>query len=657
VSTSASNTTTNTGAGTSMERHSYRRDIDGLRAIAVLAVFLDHLDSAWVPGGYTGVDIFFVISGFLITSMIYGEVLAADFSVRRFYKRRINRLLPALLLVIATTTIASAILLSPADLVLYAQSAFTSLVGVSNVFFWQHYGNYFGNTREVVLLHTWTLGVEEQFYVLWPALMLLVTRFFRKHLVPIALAATVLALIVSEIGVREYASASYYLLPTRFFELAIGGTLAFWLRDRGAPSRVISSVAGIAGFILLAAGFALLNSNSVFPGVDALIPCLGAALLIFAGTDPGAISARILALRPMVFIGLLSYSMYLWHWPVITLLRYVGVKIDLAASVLIIGSVIALSWLTWKFVEVPFRRDGARLTFGRVFQRRFLVPATIFLALAVVVTAGDGFPSRFKPIVASLESMTATHPEVLRAGCHVPTALYATQPSQTCRLGDPSAPLDGILLGDSYANHFTGMVDVMARTEGLAYLDYTMDACPPIPGYVTTGQSSYATKCLARNDYAFTYFTERHFKRVILAAEWPDDAATGALIDAAVERALGTGAQVTVILANPLIPNAATCPIRDLMYGINRSCTAQEIAPPTWAQTLSDHPGVTFISPSMLICSNHVCDPMLDGVDLYRDDGHLNDVGSRLLGTIFESRGVRLEPKLSDERLGQAQIL
>ena len=610
-----------------------------------------HLDPAWAPGGYTGVDVFFVISGFLITSMIHGELLAADFSVRRFYKRRINRLLPALLLVVSTTTIVSTVLLSPADLVLYAQSAFTSLVGVSNVFFWQQYGNYFGNTREVVLLHTWTLGVEEQFYVLWPGLMLLVTQFFRKRVVPIAIGVTVLALVASEIGVREYASASYYLLPTRFFELAIGGTLAFWLRDRGAPSRVTASVAGIAGLILLAAGFVVLNSTSVFPGVNALIPCLGAALLIFAGTDPGSISGRILALRPMVFIGLLSYSMYLWHWPVITLLHYVGVTIDLPMSVLIFGLVLVLSWLTWKFVEVPFRRDGARLAFGRVFQRRFLVPATAFLVLAVVVTAGAGFPVRFKPIVASLESMTSTHPEVLRAGCHVPTALYATQPNQKCRLGDPNAPLDGILLGDSYANHFTGMVDVMAKAEGLAYLDYTMDGCPPIPGYVTPGQASYATKCLARNDFAFTYLTEHHFKRVILAADWRVAAASNALMEAAVKRALDAGAQVTIILANPLIPNASTCPIRDAMYGIDRSCTAPEDSPPTWAQTPGGLPDVTFISPSNLICSNNVCDPMLDGVDLYRDDGHLDDVGSRLLGTLFVRQGVRLEPKLIDARL------
>lgn len=630
-----------------MEGNAYRRDIDGLRAIAVLSVVVSHLQADWLPGGYTGVDIFFVVSGFLITSLIHGELAAGRFSVKRFYQRRINRLLPALALVLVCTTVPSLFLLSPHDLILYAQSAFTSLVGVSNVFFWHEYGNYFaGNASEGVLLHTWTLGVEEQFYLLWPAFMLVVTRFFARHLVVIALAVTVVAVAVSELGTREFASASYYLLPTRFFELSMGGALAFWVRGRPAPARLVSTVAGIAGLALVAAGFVLLDRSSAFPGVNALIPCLGAALLIFAGTDVRCFPARLLASPPMVFVGLLSYSMYLWHWPIITFCHYLGITIDLPVAAAIFATVLLLSWLTWKFVEVPFRRDGARLAFPHVLVRRFALPAATFALVAGVVTVTGGFPARFTAVVSSLEAMVATHPDELRAGCHVPTALYATAPKETCRLGDPRSPLDGILLGDSYANHFTGMIDEMAKAEGLAFLDYTMDACPPIPGYVTPNLTSYAQKCLARNAAAFDYVAQHGYRRAVLAASWPEDAAFGALVTRALDRLLAMGVHVTVILANPNIPRAATCPIRDLMYGVDRSCTAPEPPEsPYWAQIRSDHPQVTFITPSTLICADDVCDPMLDGVLLYRDDGHLNDIGSRLLGSIFVAQGVQLDPQ------------
>ena len=208
-----------------MRRQKYRPDIDGLRAIAVLSVLIHHLSEPFLPGGFVGVDIFFVISGFLITSQVHTEAREGTFSIRQFYKRRINRILPALLTVVAVSLAVGVLLLSPADLFLLARSAVYASLGLSNVFFWREYGNYFaGNAREAPLLHTWSLGIEEQFYVIWPLLVLLLVRT-RPRLTVILVAVITVALIaLSEVAAGMFASASYYLLPTRFFELMIGGS-------------------------------------------------------------------------------------------------------------------------------------------------------------------------------------------------------------------------------------------------------------------------------------------------------------------------------------------------------------------------------------------------------------------------------------------------
>ncbi len=623
----------------------YRPDIDGLRAVAVLAVLIHHLGPDWLPGGYTGVDVFFVISGFLITTLVHGDVAAKKFSFRGFYKRRINRILPALVVVIGTTALFSVVILSPRDLVLYAKSAVASLVGASNIFFWREYGNYFdANTSEATLLHTWTIGVEEQFYLLWPAFVLILVRLKGGWVLATAALAAVLALVASEWGAQHFASASYYLLPTRFFELAIGGTLAFWLRGRTNPAPRTATVSGILGFVLLGAGLLFLAPGSSFPGVNALLPCLGAALVIYAGTNRRSASARLLATAPLVAIGLASYSIYLWHWPVIAYLRYVGITIDAVVAVGVVIFVAIASFATWRFVEGPLRRSGSQQTFRRVAVLRLVVPATAFAVFALMMMRTGGMPGRFDSEVSSLEGMVATHPDELRAGCHVPAALYSTPPDTSCRLGQPTAPLDGILLGDSIANAYSGMVDVMAQSEGLAFMDYTMDGCPPIPGYVTQGLSSHADDCLARNERAFGYVENVGFRRVILAASWPTDDDAGRLITGAIDRLLAVGIHVDVVLKNPQIPGGATCPIRRLMYGTAWSCTAPEQPEATvWASIQRQHPQVTFIRPADVICRSGTCDPVLDNIDLYRDDIHLNDVGSRLVGATFEATGTYLD--------------
>ncbi|MEO8296173.1 MAG: acyltransferase family protein [Burkholderiales bacterium] len=617
--------------------------MDGLRAVAVLAVLIHHISAAFLPGGFIGVDIFFVISGYLITSQVFKESLDDKFSLREFYKRRINRIIPALLLVLMVSLVVGCVLLSPADLVRLTKSAIYAMVGMSNVFFWREYGNYFaGTASEAPLLHTWSLGVEEQFYLLWPLIIVLLVRFARRYVVVILVIATIGAVAVSEVAVGKVASASYYLLPARFFELMIGGVLALMARNGRRPSPMLATACAAVGLALIGGSLWLLDKAASFPGLNALWPCLGAALLIWAGGAQHGLS-RILTNRPMVSIGLISYSLYLWHWPIIAYLNYTHVAISPLVAVLVASASIGLAWLSWKFVEVPLRKTGASRAASGVVLWRFALPVAVVASIGLVAARAEGFPGRFDARVAAYERVLEAKPDLLRKGCHVPTALYDTPPSPACRLGSDKPVLDGILIGDSYANHFTGMLDVMAKAQGLSLMDYTMDGCPPLLGFDNGAAPSYAERCRKRNESAFAQVTNGHFSHVILAANWPRQPDVMDKLMRSIETVLKTGAELTIVLANNGIDRASSCPVRSLMYRSRDTCEGAKLdAPSYFNQIRARYPIVHVVDPNQVICAGQVCSPLLDGVLIYRDGGHLNDVGSRLLGQSLLRIGVSL---------------
>ncbi|RON50311.1 acyltransferase family protein [Pseudomonas frederiksbergensis] len=625
-----------------MANGKYRSDIDGLRAVAVIAVLLHHINTSLVPGGFVGVDIFFVISGFLITSQVFSEVKRGAFSLKGFYQRRINRIVPALVTVLLTTVIVGVFVLSPVDLIRLNVSALLSLLGVSNVYIWMKYGNYFAaDAHEAPLLHTWSLGIEEQFYLLWPLFIVLIYRLAPRYVLPIVGVGVVVAIGVSQYATGVFATAAYYLLPTRFFELMLGGLLGIYLYQPRIIGKLTAHGIALAGLLLI--GFSLfgLNPDSTFPGVNALIPCLGAALLILAGS--GDTRSRLLTSRPMVFIGLISYSLYLWHWPLIAYLNYLEIPIDLPVGAMLIVVSITLAWLSWRYVEVPFRRNGARLHFPRVFTRRFAVPALGLATLAVLSLHFNGFPQRFSPDVSVLEAMTLQKPSEIRKGCHVTNALYGTEPNDACRLGVKKAELDGIMIGDSFANHFTGMVDLLAKPNNLSIMDYTMDSCPPIIGYTVDMSAVYAAHCAKRNERAFSLIEKNHYRYVVLAAIWPRDAIAHDMVEASIKRAVENSGEVIVILRNQHIDKAASCPIRHLMFGTEHSCSvAQSALAPYWADIRVEFPQVRFIDPNQVICPAGVCSPIINGQLLYLDDSHLNEVGSRFIGRTLLDRGYSL---------------
>lgn len=315
----------------------YRRDIDGLRSVAVMAVVFYHLGLPFQFEGFVGVDIFFVISGFLITGILYREIASGTFSIGDFYIRRVKRILPALFVVVVATVIVGVLIMLPGDIRDLGKSAFSAVISVSNVYFWySDDASYFARSSELIpLLHTWSLGIEEQFYLIWPLALLIIYRFSgHRGVIALSTVIALLSFIYAQKLLDSDQSFSYYMLPSRAGELIIGA-LAF-LATSQAPTRDVRGPLAesltLTGCGLIAYSLLLSDAGNSFPGINALYPCLGAALILYGGAHNNTLVSRLLGCRPLVAIGLVSYSLYLWHWPFLAFSRYLYGELSAAVS-------------------------------------------------------------------------------------------------------------------------------------------------------------------------------------------------------------------------------------------------------------------------------------------------------------------------------------
>lgn len=303
----------------------YRADVDGLRAIAVSPVVLFHAGLQTFSGGYVGVDIFFVISGYLITSLLLKENRSRSFSIITFYDRRIRRIFPALFAVMLLSALAGGWLQTPADFQQFGQSVIATSLFSSNVFFWWKAG-YFDSASDVKpLLHTWSLGVEEQFYIFFPVLLFVLYRWYSERGKYLLVLLALFSFILSVYAVETRPSAAFYLAPTRAWELLLGSLLAFDLFPE-FNSRILREVGSLFGFGFILFSVLTYSQNSAFPGLRALPPCAGAALIIHSGASGVSYIRNALSIRPIVFVGLISYSLYLWHWPLIVLYKQYSIE-------------------------------------------------------------------------------------------------------------------------------------------------------------------------------------------------------------------------------------------------------------------------------------------------------------------------------------------
>lgn len=442
----------------------YRADIDGLRAVAVLSVLAFHIRLRGVQGGFVGVDVFFVISGYLISSIVFSEIAESRYSVIGFYERRIRRIFPALFAMLAVLSVFAVIYLLPAELVAYGKSMLAATASASNFYFWQHSG-YFDSPTSYPLLHTWSLAVEEQFYILFPLFLLLVRKLFPTRLRLSVIALFCVSLVASALVISRSREAAFYMPYTRAWELLLGTILSLGMFPRlQAWQRNLVTFGGIG---LIAFSILFYTERTLFPGLSALAPCVGSALIIGAGESGSSLVGKILSWRPIVFIGLISYSLYLWHWPVIVLQQmgvFVGAsaitshrvaalltehRLDMIVEVLLS---LVLGILSWRFVERPFRSGKLRLSGPPLFALAGAV-MIILMGFSSLTVFAKGFKGRFPADALEVASIHHDSEEIVRTGCFITSDYHFEKYNYNlCLHKDDSGEKNNyLLLGDSHS--------------------------------------------------------------------------------------------------------------------------------------------------------------------------------------------------------------
>lgn len=622
----------------------YRADIDGLRAVAVCTVLLFHAGLGLLPGGFIGVDVFFVISGYLITSIILAELERGQFSILGFYERRIRRISPALTVVIAASIAIGWFVLTPYDYMHFGRSVIATAAFYSNFYFDSQSGYFAPASETQPLLHTWSLGVEEQFYLLVPGFLLLLAlpriRHFRT---PAFLGIMALSFAMSVYGVEEDRSSAFYLLPSRAFELMIGMALALGLvppiRTRGL--RQVAGVGGLA-MILMAACF--YSAETPFPGFAALLPCLGAALLIHSGYTEDTATYRLLAIKPMVFVGKVSYSLYLWHWPLLAYAAYeFGESLQPYHRLGLLGLAFGLSVVTYFWVEQPARR-------GRVFPTRLSVYAAGTASLLCCLTftgitdVTRGLPQRLSQeaaeFVRGLPGKYATRSECL-----------PNSPDGTCLIGngDASARPSFALWGDSHARVLSKALANQAHALDLAGYAVVASGCPPVlvPSRL---KDRWSKKC-ARSARQLLHIidSDPHVQNIILASRWgvhsrklPDEFRQAVL--QTVDRVRGPGRTVTIIGPVPELPfHLPKSMTKALMKGETRDFSVpfadfeeQQAATLKTLAELDRLPRVRVLYPHLILCDAERCRTVGDGQPLYVDGDHLSPRGAAALAGLLK---------------------
>lgn len=377
----------------------YRSDIDGLRAIAVIPVILFHVGFETFSGGYSGVDVFFVISGYLITSIIYSEFKEDKFSIITFYERRARRILPLLFFILLITLPFAWMSLFQTDMVDYFKSLIAVPTFFSNILFTSE-ADYFDTAVELKpLLHTWSLAVEEQYYIFFPLFIMLFFKINKTDLIfPLILFFCIISFILSEWASINYPKHNFYLLPSRVWELGIGAIVAILFIDRNPilfkikAYKIMSETFGILGFILIISGYFIINSDSPFPSSYTLFPVFGSALIL-AFSSNNSVIGKLISIKPLLYIGLFSYSAYLWHHPFFAFIRHLGLYENTFLIKFILSIiVIPLSYLSWRFIENPFRNKEK---FGHNFIFKYsLIGSLFFIVIGIIGVLSNGFPNR-----------------------------------------------------------------------------------------------------------------------------------------------------------------------------------------------------------------------------------------------------------------------
>lgn len=499
----------------------YRSEIDGLRSLAILPVVAYHAGASAMPGGFTGVDIFFVISGFLITTIIRDELERGAFSILEFYKRRVLRIVPALMAVLTATMVMAYFVMLPSQLTDLGGSVIAAALFFSNIWFWKANDGYFiADSEFFPLLHTWSLAVEEQFYLFFPLLMIVIARYFFSRYAAVILTLCIGSFLLCLWGTANEPSATFYLLPTRAWELGVGALLAVITIPEGLKRR-IGEGASLFGVALLALGIFTVTADMPFPGTNALYPVIGAALII--AFSQGTSVGRLLSTGPLVWIGRISYSLYLWHWPVIVFYRleYDAQPGRWGMMEMILIS-FALATLSYYFIEQPFRTRKMRYA----PTPRILTGGVAALGMAGVVglaalTTGNTwrtYPDDVARIASFLDyGEREDYERQFRPGtCMIGSGDegFAAFEPETCLALDDKRP-NYLVFGDSHSGHIWRAI--ADEFPDVNVLQASASGCRP------TLDAEGKQRCLDLLDYIFNDFVpSAGLDGVILAARWEE---------------------------------------------------------------------------------------------------------------------------------------
>jgi peptidoglycan/LPS O-acetylase OafA/YrhL len=638
----------------------YRAEIDGLRAVAVIPVIFFHAGFKLFKGGFVGVDIFFVISGYLITSIILSELSEGKFSLVKFYERRARRILPVLFFVMAACIPFAWMWLTPADVVSFSKSLFAVATFSSNILFWQETG-YFNPAAELKpLLHTWSLAVEEQYYILFPLFLMAIWRFGTRWILGIFVVIGLVSLGISEWGAHNDPTAAFYLLPTRGWEILIGAFVAFYFYYSGGTllSSAANQALSFTGLLLVFYSIFIFDGQTPFPSLFTLVPTAGAAFLILCAQQ-GTIAQRILSNRLMVGIGLLSYSAYLWHQPLFAFAKQRSLTTpSLSMMAFLCVLTLLLAYFSWRFVERPFRQRE-RITRTVIFSGAAGL-ASVFVIVGLLGVVFGGFGTRFANglQLGELDKML----EGNRGLSQVCDRTYTE--SDECVFGSPPVAL---LWGDSFAMHLAQALQ--SSSTGLAFRQHTVSSCRPLLGMSIIGGGfprSWAEHCIDQNDKVFEWlrahptvqyvvvsspfiFSDNRVLQGGVIKDYDPEIIKNSFVET-VEKLKAIGKKVVIMSPPPNNgENIGDCISKAARFGVSPSKCDFDIASfsgPTregykFLKSIQDIVPIIWLDE--LICINGVCKVTEDGLPIYRDTQHLSKAGSSLLGRKFNLNRMIIE--------------
>ena len=631
----------------------YRAEIDGLRALAVVPVILFHAGFELFSGGFVGVDVFFVISGYLITTILIEDLENQRFSLVNFYERRARRILPALFFVILVCIPFAWMWMLPNQMKDFSQSLVAVSLFASNVLFWTESGYFDAAAEEKPLLHTWSLAVEEQYYVLFPIFLFLAWRYGKNRVFWMIVAMASISLLLSEWGWRNKATANFYLAPTRAWELFAGSIAAFIVQKKGVQKNDMLALIGLAAIIF---SIFFYDETTPFPSVYALVPVLGVVLLVLYASKE-TFAAKLLSTKVFVGIGLISYSAYLWHQPLFAfarmrLLEHLSISLMVSLSVLSF----ALAYMSWRFVEKPFRQK-TNVSRKSIFIFS-LVGLLFFIFIGYLGVTNKGYRDRFNIADTVYTSLTRSERQHACFGKDI-----IQQTNWFCDIGSKAAQQDIFVFGDSHSLSFLPAIDDALTQINKGGLFVGTSGCTPFLGIHSLRSDQLENNCNELNKRVFNYVEENTVDTLILVARWTyytdggyegdnfsyigiqeTDKRTRELSQLAFEHGLHEtlsaykeiGVNVIVI---PQIPQQKLHPLD--IYSANslngRSLTegsvprSQHLLLQSYVASLFEREGVTLFDFTDTLCDEFYCRVGTDNTSFYYDDDHLSLSGSSLL--------------------------